>query len=534
MNNKLSVRTKLALLALCLFASAAPAAAQRRATYSNPVEAGDYPDPSVIRVGRDYWASATTSEWGPEFPILHSRDLVNWRVVGAVFQRRPEWAVGSFWAPEISQDRGRFFVYYVARKKGGPLCAAVATAPRPQGPYRDHGPLVCQEVGSIDPFPVTDENGRRYLLWKEDGNSVSKSTPIWAQPLSADGTRLVGERRELFHNDQPWEKHPTLPYGDLVEGPTVVRRGGWFYLFYSGNFCCGRECDYKVGVARSRKLLGPWEKYPKPLMETNGDWRCPGHGTVVEDERGRTWFFYHAYRRNDFVYVGRQALLDEVTWGRDGWPSINGGRGASSVAPSPYGARDDRAEYRFFDDFLTPALAPGWQWPQASVPDFRVARGQLLLTPSGTTEHNPSTAVLARTTTSGDYVATTVVDMRRAREPLFAGLSAYGDAENALGVSVDNKSAVILWRREKNNYTENVLTDFMPGGGPLHLRMTAREGRLYRFSASVDGRAWKDLGGEVDGSFLPPWDRGVRVALVAGGMMRMPVRFESLRIEPLR
>src|SRR3954469_5606940 len=401
---------RVALVALCLFALTHAADAQgRRATYANPVGPGDFPDPSVIRVGRDYWASATTSEWGPEFPILHSRDLVNWEVVGAVFQRRPEWAVGSFWAPEISQDRGRFFVYYVARKKGGSLCAAVATASRPQGPYADHGPLVCQEVGSIDPFPVTDENGRRFLLWKEDGNSVSKPTPIWAQQLSADGTRLVGERRELFHNDQAWEKHPTLPFGDLVEGPSVVRRGGWFYLFYSGNFCCGRECQYAVGVARARKLLGPWEKYEKnPIMEGNNDWRCPGHGTVVGDERGRTWFMYHAYQPKDFVYVGRQAMLDEVIWGRDGWPSINEGHGPSSVAHSPYNTRDAKSGRQFFDDFLAATLRPGWQWPQGNVPDFRVARGQLILTPSGGASAI-ATSVVARTTTSGDYVATAVV-----------------------------------------------------------------------------------------------------------------------------
>jgi beta-xylosidase len=526
---------RVALLVLCLFTLTPSANAQRGATYANPVEPGDFPDPSVIRVGRDYWASATTSEWGPEFPILHSRDLVNWEVVGAVFQRRPEWAVGSFWAPEISQDRGRFYVYYVARKKGGSLCAAVATSARPQGPYTDRGPLACQDVGSIDPFPVTDENGNRYLLWKEDGNSVSKPTPIWAQRLSADGTRLIGERRELFHNDQPWEKHPTLPYGDLVEGPSVVRRNGWFYLFYSGNFCCGRECQYAVGVARARKLLGPWEKYDKnPIMEGNNDWRCPGHGTVVEDERGRTWFMYHAYQPKDFVYVGRQAMLDEVSWGRDGWPSINEGHGPSAVAHSPYNTRDVRSELRFFDDFLAATLRPGWQWPQGNVPDFRVARGQLLLSPTNASGYNPSAAVLARTTTTGDYVATTVVNMRGVREALFAGLSAYGDAENALGISVDNKSAVILWRREKNDYKENILTDFMPGRGVVHLRMTAREGHLYRFSISEDGRRWKDVGEEVDGSFLPPWDRGVRVALVAGGLRGAPLRFESLRIEPSR
>jgi beta-xylosidase len=129
------------------------AAAQSRAVYTNPALAGDYPDPSVIRVGQDYWATATSSEWAPEFPILHSRDLVNWRVVGAVFQKRPAWSVGNYWAPEIAEDRGRFYIYYTAKKKDGPLCVAVATARRPQGPYTDHGPLVCQEVGSIDGFP---------------------------------------------------------------------------------------------------------------------------------------------------------------------------------------------------------------------------------------------------------------------------------------------------------------------------------------------------------------------------------------------
>jgi beta-xylosidase len=528
--------------ALCLIVTASVVSAQRRATYTNPVEAGDFPDPSITRTGQDFWASATTSEWGPEFPILHSRDLVNWEIVGAVFQRRPEWAVGSFWAPEMSQDRGRFFVYYVGRKKGGPLCVAVATAARPQGTYTDHGPLVCQEVGSIDPFPVTDENGQRYLLWKEDGNSVSKPTPIWAQRLSPDGTRLVGERRELIHNDQSWEKHPTLPYGNLVEGPSVVRRNGWFYLFYSGNFCCGRECDYALGVARSRKLLGPWEKNPNnPILAGNDTWKCPGHGTVIADARGRYFLLYHAYQPQDFVYVGRQSLLDEVVFGADGWPTINNGHGPSAQGPSPFAARQTRAEYNFFDDFRLPTLRPGWQWPQSNVPDFRIERGGLLLSSvvvgsTAPVQHTPSAAVLAHTTTTGDYVATTVVNMRGVREEEFAGLSAYGDAENCLGVSVDNKGVIILWRREKNVLKENILTDFVGTmqTWSVHLRMTALDGHLYRFAVSDDGRTWHDVGEEMDGSFLPPWDRGVRVALVAGGGLKRFLRFESLRIEPSR
>jgi beta-xylosidase len=523
------------LLLLCI--AAAPSGfAQRRASYTNPVVAGDFPDPSITRVGADYWAAATSSEWGPEFPLLHSRDLVNWELVGSVFRTRPAWSVGSYWAPEISQDRGRFYVYYVARKKGGPLCVAVATAARPQGPYTDHGPLVCQEVGSIDPFPVTDEKGQRYLLWKEDGNSVSKPTPIWAQRLSADGTRLVGERRELLHNDQAWEKHASLPYGDLVEGPSVVRRGGWFYMFYSGNFCCARECNYMMGVARARKLLGPWEKNPSnPILAGNDEWKCPGHGTVIADARGRDWLLYHAYQPKDFVYVGRQTLLDEVKWGADGWPTINNGRGPSGRADSPFGARETDAEYRFFDDFNAPSLRPGWQWPVANMPSATVEprrEGWLVLTADASQGDSPVGAVLARSTTKGDYEATTVIETGRLAGGATAGLSAFGDMENALGLSV-GAGKVVLWRREKNAQSVVAERD-APAGASVQLRLRARDGHLFRFAFSRDGRDWRDVGDEIDGGYLPPWDRGVRVALVAGGARGATGRFGFLRIEPSR
>src|SRR5438874_5052899 len=140
------------LAAMCVVAQIANAAAEAVATYTNPVLAGDYPDPSIIRVGKDYWATATSSEWGPQFPILHSRDLVNWKIVGAVFPKRPAWAVANFWAPEISEYQGRYFVYYVGRKKDGPLSVAVAAADMAEGHYTDHGPLVSQEAGSIAPI----------------------------------------------------------------------------------------------------------------------------------------------------------------------------------------------------------------------------------------------------------------------------------------------------------------------------------------------------------------------------------------------
>lgn len=523
------ILVRVLMLATLVVVSVFSAAAKRPISYRNPVLAGDYPDPSIIRVGRDFWATATSSEWGPQFPLLHSRDLVNWEIAGVVFNKRPAWAVGNFWAPEISQDRGRYFVYYVGRKQNGPLCAAVAVAARPSGPYKDHGPLVCQEVGSIDPFPIRDEQGRRYLIWKEDGNSVNKPTPLWAQPLSEDGTKLEGQRTEILRNTEPWE-------AQLVEGPAIVRRNGWFYLFYSGNACCGRECNYALGVARARKLLGPWEKNPlNPILAGNAEWKCPGHGTLVSDMFGRDYLLYHAYQPKDFVYVGRQGLLDEVKWNSD-WPEINQRRGPSAWSSSPFALPQINARQGFFDDFRSLKLMNGWQWPQSNEPEAYVrpaGTGWLALAPSGEDARGPSDAVLARSTTTGSYVATALIDTRRMNALATAGISAFGDGENALGVSVGHGQFVV-WRRERNQQTA-VSTVSAPPSSPLvYLQMTAREGHLFRFSFSTNGQVWTNVGEELDGQYLPPWDRGVRVALITSAPPGNTATYEWLRIVPTK
>jgi len=516
-----------ALLAICnLIAQSQP-----RSTFENPALAGDYPDPSVIRVGSSYWAVATSSEWGPEFPILHSTDLVNWNIVGAVFQKRPGWSVGNYWAPEISYDRGKFFIYYVGHKSGGPLCVAVATSVRPTGPYQDHGPLVCQDAGSIDPVPVSDERGVRYLLWKEDGNSRQQPTPIWAQQLSRDGTKLVGERRELIRNDAPWE-------AQLVEGPFVWRRGNWFYMFYSGNACCGRECNYALGVARSRNLLGPWEKYNgNPILKGNDTWKCPGHGSIVSDQRGRTFLLYHAYNSKDFVYVGREAMLDEVTWKRDGWPAINNGAGPSRRFSSPMNAPERNAEYSFFDDFSSATLRPGWQWPHDNPPTTRIERqrnrGQLLLKAGAARETDVIGGILARSTTVGDYVAIAELVTSSLGSGVQAGLASIGDQENALGIAVTANGNISLWKRQKNQH-DVVSTTSAASSPTMWLRLRARRGHLFRFAISTDGINWKDVGPELNGDYLPPWDRGLRVALTVGGTAGAAARFRSLRISPDR
>jgi beta-xylosidase len=502
--------------------------AQQRPVYHNPVMAGDFPDPSVIRVGDDYWATTTSGNWAPEFPIMHSRDLVNWEVVGAVFQQRPAWEERDFWAPEISQDRGRFYVYYTGRKKGGPLCVGVATADKPDGPYTDHGALVCQDDGSIDPMSVRDEKGERYLIWKEDGNSRDQPTPLWAQKLSDDGTKLVGSKKELIRNDaKSWE-------GGVVEGAFILRRGDWFYLFYSGNSCCGRRCNYAMGVARSHKLLGPWEKNPaNPILAENQIWQCPGHGSIVEDASGRDFLLYHAYQKSDTAfYIGREAMLDEVKWNADNWPTINEGKGPSGQSSAPLNSGAQQSDTKnFSDEFDSASLKAGWLWPQTNAPLMKIESergGRLVLTSTGKQPPGDAlSAVITQPTTSANYVASALVDLNAMTNNSLAGLAAYDNPRDALGIAVGD-GKVFVYTRQKGKQ-RIVGTRDVAGATSLHLRMTVHDGAQFNFGFSRDGSVWQGLGEKLDGSYLEP----VRIALTSGGKENATAKFEWVRVTPL-
>lgn len=483
--------------------------------YENPVRPGDFPDPSVIRVGQEYWATATSSEWAPYFPLLYSRDLIHWELKGPVFSERPEWAKSNFWAPEIAEHDGTYFIYYTARhRESNRLAVAVATSPHPGGPYADHGPLVMEEEGSIDGVPYTDAEGVRWLLWKNDGNSVRKPTPIWLQRLSDDGLKLIGERRQILTNDTPWE-------GAVVEGPFVLRHGDYYYLFYSGGACCGRGCTYALGVARAKSMAGPWEKAPtNPILATNDAWRCPGHGSIVTDPQGRFWLLYHSYAQKGFVATGRQMLLDEIIFGADGWPTINGGRGPSTRFTAP-AAADQTV---FHDGFDGPELAAGWQWLNGPRPPVKIQDGRITLTsaaePTG----------LAQSIRSPSFVTETSVDIPSLGTGAMAGLVVYGDRANNLHFAT-NGSRVQIWSHQRSKRTD--LADVnIEGGRMVALRISCQDGNRFRFAVQQRNRSWREIGVETDGAYLPPWDRGVRVGLMVTGPASVRGSFDYFTVIP--
>ena len=208
--------------------------------------------------------------------------------------------------------------------------------------------------------------------------------------------------------------------------------------------------------------------------------------------------------------TGRQMLLDEVVFGDDGWPSLNGGRGPSAQARAPGRAQPQQDITRFRDDFEAgQRLAPGWQWPIGRTPDAGLANGALTLTVT----EGPATVVQSIMVPS--FVAETAINVRQLSAGAFAGLALYGDRLNHLALVTDG-AKVQVWSQRKGEKV--VVAEATAAAGPeLRLRIAGIEGSRFRFAVQGPGGAWTELAGETDGSFLPPWDRGVRAGLYVAG-----------------
>ncbi|SFU09212.1 Beta-xylosidase [Algoriphagus locisalis] len=487
---------------------------QNRA-FDNPVLAGDRPDPTVIKIGKYYYASATSNEWAPLFPIFKSDDLVNWELVNYVFpDGAPDWAKNNFWAPELSYDeeQGKIYAYYTARdKESNRLSVAVASADSPSGMFTDHGPLVAQEYGSIDAFEARDENGKIYVLWKEDGNSKGQKTPIWAQEVNEERTELIGEKHELFRNDQAWE-------GGLVEGVAIFQKNGYFYATYSARGCCEISCDYVTGVARSKSLLGPWEKYEmNPVLKDNDNWKCAGHGTVVEKD-GDLWMLYHAYNKEGSVYVGRQGVLEKIEWTADNWP----------ILANNAGYERSKASLEFSDNFKK-RLDPIWQWRVTQ--DIQYETGKKGLKLQASEENETLGTLLVQGTKSLDYQyeATVIPDGKAA-----AGLAVIGGANNGfgappagMGISVKGDQ-LILWETI-NQKTREIATVTIPSNKQVKLILSMKDGYNMTTSAIVDGETIQ-VGDTQDVKHLVPWGMGFRLGLVAKGATDSYAHFKEVRI----
>ncbi|MCX7817973.1 MAG: glycoside hydrolase family 43 protein [Kiritimatiellae bacterium] len=293
------------------------------ATYRNPLPGLEgLADPFVLRHHDRYLLYATGD--ARSYPVFESTDLVRWRRLGDCWSD-PR---GGLWAPEVlAAPDGRFYLYYTVNAHSGATglrkTIGVATADRPEGPFREPMDLVAR---AIDAHPFLDQDGRLYLYYAD----LAQGFRIMVRPM-ADPRRPAGEAVELLRPTEPWE----TAYGRVTEGPFVIRRGPTYYLMYSGS---GADSPhYAIGYATADSPLGPFRKHPRnPIARSGNGVLGPGHHCVVRGPDEGWWMFYHQ-KFDDGINFRRFLALDPLVFEADGALRVEVSRNRDRPAPTSKG-----------------------------------------------------------------------------------------------------------------------------------------------------------------------------------------------------
>jgi arabinan endo-1,5-alpha-L-arabinosidase len=312
----------------------------REGFYLNPILDSDFPDPTILAApdGFHYAYATQTLREGKwiNVQVARSADLIHWEYLGDALPEKPEWAetTQDFWAPSVIFDGATYFMYYSAtpdvchvHERGHAL--AVATSDSPAGPFIDMGMPLLLGAGFeyIDPMAFDDPLTGRHLLYWGSGFQ-----PIKVQELAPDRMSFAPGSAPV---DLIWPNGKEGSFPRLVEASWVIQHDDYFYMFYSGDNCCGPHAEYGVMVARSKSPMGPFETLeqakgvPHSLMLFKSErWLAPGHNCIVKDKAGEDWIVYHAIdvkraRQTDQCGINsrRVLLIDRIEW-RDGWPHV--------------------------------------------------------------------------------------------------------------------------------------------------------------------------------------------------------------------
>lgn len=485
----------------------------------NPALPGDNPDPSIIRIGKVYYATSTTNEWAPYFTIYKSVDLKNWVLVNHVFPEgfkdmKDQWGENNFWASELAYDakQHRIYAYYTAHNrkvKGNPgLQCGVAWIDANKietGKFTDNGPVIIEDdCGAIDAFEFQDK-GKIYAFWKNDGNGCGKESWIWVQEINESRTKLLGEKRKVYTNSQPWET-------SLVEGACFFRMGEYIYSLYAVGGCCDAKCNYKTGIARTKDLAGgKWEKYDKnPVMVSNERWNCPGHGTVVESADHRFFMLYHAFNKNYDVFVGREGILEELKTGPDGWPVLHN----ATIPNRP------KAELDFYDDFKKDnKLNLAWQWPsKLPKPDVNFNNGLHLVS---TNQNHELGTFLGQYIKTVNFSISTKVTLTEAQSGLcFAGAifkSKWPGELGGIGITAAEDGITVYNNLEGKYLVLKQVKEQSHGLIELKMQISGG-GKLIDFFYKKPQLEWvKFHTATFDAPKYAPWGMGYRAGIVAKG-----------------
>lgn len=320
-------------------------------TYQNPVLYTDYSDPDIVRHEDDYYMVASSFSNVPALPVLHSKDLVNWKVVSYVMEKIPfsdydEPAHGrGVWAPAIRFHEGLFYVYFPMPDEG----IFVSTSEDPRKGLWSKPICIKEGKGFIDPCPLWDEDGKAYLINAFAKSRIGFKSILHISPMAWDGKSLLGEGQHVF------DGHDTQP---TIEGPKLYKRGGYYYIFApAGGVKTGWQC-----VLRSKNIYGPYEE-KIVMLQGNTMINGPHQGGWVETQTGQSWFIHF----QDVGNAGRIVHLQPMKWEKD-WPIIGEDTGEGYGEPvTTYQKPDVGKSYPITtpndsDTFKSHKLGLQWQW----------------------------------------------------------------------------------------------------------------------------------------------------------------------------
>ena len=482
-------------------------------TFLNPILAGDYPDPSILKDGDDYFMTHSSFDASPGLVVWHSRDLVNWTPVAPALAA----PLGTVFAVDLVKHDGRYYIYipFMAApwSKGLRSFANIYVihAASMGGPWSE--PIDLGISGLIDPGHVVGEDGRRYLFL----SGVNRVR------LSTDGLATDGPVEMVYDGWRYPDDWVTEAYS--LEGPKLLRRKDWYYLVSAVGGTGGPPTGHMVIAARSRSIHGPWENCPhNPIVRTTSAserWWSRGHATLVEGPGDRWHLVYHGYE-NGYRTLGRQTLLDPVQWTADGWFHTQGADLADplpkprALPPVPHGiARSD--------DFAEPAFGTRWTFYGGTPDEARRARFEdrsLLLAAKGTGPHD--SAPLSQLVGDHAYEISVRVEVIGEAE---AGLLLFFNDRLFFGMGHDG-TKMTTYRGGKSSYWHEPA----PAGTTLHLKIV-NDRHIVTFHYSRDGIQWTRHGvrSETSGCHANTVDdlASLRPAIFAAG--KGAVRFRDFR-----
>ena len=460
--------------------------------FKNPIINADYSDPDAIRVGEDYYMTASSFNHSPGLPILHSKDMINWTIIGHALPRQVPESVfnsvrhgGGVWAPSIRYHNDEFYIYYPDPDFGIYQIKTKDIRGSWSAPT-----LVFEGKGLIDPCPFWDEDGRAYLAYAYAGSRAGLKSVIGIAGMNTDGTRVL-DRGTIVYDGH--ELDPT------IEGPKVYKRNGYYYLFAPAG---GVSTGWQL-ILRSKSIYGPYER-KVAMAQNKSTVNGPHQGAWVDTPSGEDWFFHF----QDKGAMGRVVHLQPMVWKSD-WPIIGedidgdgiGTPVMSYKKPNVGAPVFPQANPQESDEFDSPHLGLQWQW-QAN-PDgtwlMPSHQGKLRLysqqLPEGSNNLMAAPNIMTQKFPAENFSATAKIRFRPSEKELGekAGLVVVGEDYSELFIRKDKGKFQLYYgscasaysgTEEKVRLIATLPEDF------VYLRVQVKNGKTCSWTYSLDGKEY--------------------------------------------